>query len=147
MIGECDPSDTYSTQLTIDSVPMNFEQPAGTLTHKFYSDDGEVIDMSGVVFFRRMDTCTFFSENIWFQGNTGVTQEGPNPADQSEDPQCYVFRSCYADYSFNGDGYLTDSLWSNEIAVSLQEDGSLYWTYVSCYQVLPLSQHNCITVF
>ena len=42
-------------------------------------------------------------------------------------------------YFPNGDGALIDSHYSNEIAVSVQEDGSLYWTYVSCYQV-PLFQ-------
>jgi hypothetical protein len=119
---------------------MNFEEPAGTLTHKFYMDNGEVADMSGVVFFRRVDTCTFFAEYSLTQDTNGDTQEGPNPADQSEDPQCYVFRSCYEDYSTAA--FLSDSLWSNEIAVSVQKDGSLYWTYVSCYQVLLFPTHT-----
>jgi hypothetical protein len=140
MIGACDLEDTYSTQLRIDSVPMNFEEPAGTVTHDFYGTDGEVVGMSGVIFFRRMDTCNYYAGNLWFEGGaTDETQVGPNPVDQSENPQCYVFRACYANYSPNGDGALIDSHYSNEIAVSVQEDGSLYWTYVSCYQV-PLFQ-------
>jgi hypothetical protein len=53
--------------------------------------------------------------------------------DTSEDPQCYVFRACYSDFVYP-DHY------SNEIYASPQQDGSLYWTYVSCYQVPPPSK-------
>jgi hypothetical protein len=54
--------------------------------------------------------------------------------DTSDDPQCYVFRACYPNYIPNG-ALLSEAHYSNEIAVSPQRDGSLYWTYVSCYQV------------
>jgi hypothetical protein len=135
--GICDLENSYSSKLDIASVPMNFEEPAGTLTHEFYGLDGEVIDMNGVLFFRRMDSCNNFPGLV-----TNETQVGPNPRDASQ--QCFVFRVCYEDF-FPNEGccfpgstvpIFYDSQYSNEIYLSLQEDGSLYWTYVSCYQVI-----------
>ena len=60
--------------MTIDAVPMDFEEPAGTLKHinvdavpTFFGGS------SATLYFRRMDTCTYF------EGEPGETQEGQPP--------------------------------------------------------------------
>jgi hypothetical protein len=128
--GLCSPSDgSYDTTITLLSVPMNFEELAGFLTHDFYEGERSV---PAPLFFRRVDTCSYFRhfENLE-GGSTAPTdegQEGPQPINSPEEESgCYFFRMCSPDYEL-------DTQYSNEIVLSIQDDGSLWWTYVGCYQ-------------
>jgi hypothetical protein len=146
--GYCDAAAAaeYYTELNLHNVSMDFEEPAGTLFHSYYDED-PTADTRAVLYFRRMDTCDYWDYVNGRPGTefTGEGQKGPQPLDTTADSQCYVFRACYETFFARfADDY---SHFSNEIAVSIQSDGSLWWTYVSCYQpsLLPEEGPGLIT--
>lgn len=123
-------SDQYLINVNLQNDGMGWENFSGEVSYMYYVNNATV--GTGETYFRRVDDCASFPQH-YNGGDPTKDLSGPDPVDDSRSPQCYFFRDCYHTKWIEGDR-TNNRHHSNEISLSPQKDGTLYWAYVSCYE-------------